>query len=273
MERNLLKRELEALEISPKSSWLRPTDAFNITQTDGLVKLFDTSLIFGDDFQNAVNNNFSIKGRFSILAPKDYARKGGPSESLGFTDKKKGQAFLTELDSRGASSIEAALHEGIHLISFPLKGADASDLAFAKKFSFPLMEAVTQYFTRIMMIEAGLKNWKTESHQKNIDKHLKPFFKVFSLLQIDIMKRLEILREMVFKNNVTFFRSSIEQQLLVVNKSLTKPEANDWANRIDLIFSFAPLKEVINFVESIIQKDYNKARKIFSDAFSKKHKP
>ncbi len=270
MERDLLKRELEAVNISPKSPWKYPKNAFDIIQIDDLVKLFETSLIFGDYYQNAVKNKFNIKGRISIVDAQDFDRKGGPSGSLGITDKKKGQAFLIEIHKRRVSTIEAALHEAIHLISHPLRGADDKDMTFARRFGYSLMEAVTQYFTRIMMIEAGIKNWKTTVYQKEIDNYLKPFFKVFTVLRIDIQKRMNILCELVFKNNVNLLRACITQQLMVINNSLSERDSTNWANKIDLLLSHKLVIKAVNLIEYLIQKDYNKAEKIYTDFRSAK---
>jgi hypothetical protein len=268
MERDLLKRELEAVNISPKSTWLKPKDAFDITQINDLVKLFETSLIFGEYYRDAVKNKFSLKGRISIIDAQYFHRIGGLSESLGITDKKKGQAFLVETHKRPVSTIEAALHEAVHLISHPLRGAYQNDMTFARRFGYPLMEAVTQYFARVMMIEAGIKNWKTDTYQKEIDNHLKPFFKFFTVLRIDIQKRMHILCELVFKNNVNLLRSCIKQQLLVINNSLPENELNNWTNKIDLLLARKLVKKATNLIEHVIQKDFNKAEMIFRDSLA-----
>ena len=178
MERDLLKRELEAVNISPKfSSWQYPKNQFDTSQIDDLVKLFEQSLIFGEYYRNALKNKFGLKGRISIINAQYFRTIGGSGGSLGFTDKKKGQAFLVEMHKRAVSTIEAALHEAFHLISHPLKGSSQNEMTFARRFGYPLMEAVTQYFTRVMMIEAGIKNWKTDVYQKEINAHLKPFLR------------------------------------------------------------------------------------------------
>ena len=269
MERDLLQREITALEIAPKfKQWIYPGSAFTISQTSDLSRLFTESLIFDDYYCNALQNNFSLKGRISIVDTGTFARFGGTGEALGFTDKKKGQAFLVEFHKRGVSSIEAAIHEGLHLISFPLKGATDQDITFAKKFSYPLMEAVTQYFTRVMMIEAGLKNWKTNVYQKKINTHLKPFFNVFNLLKIDIQKRMRILCELVFNFNYKFLLDCMKQQVMASNNSLTEREADNWTNQIYLLLTRSSFKEAAEFIELIIRKDYDKARALIGKVLS-----
>lgn len=269
MERNLLKRELEAIEIASKfKQWIYPGSTFYASQTSDLSKLFEDSLIYSEYYRNALQNKFSLKGRISIVDTQTFYRFRGQSDALGVTDKKKGQAFLVEFHKRGVSSIEAAIHEAIHLISFPLKGADENDIAFAKRYGYPLMEAVTQYFTRIMMIEAGIKNWKTNVFQKKIDKYLKPFFKVFDTLRFDIQKRLQVLCELVFKNNLKLLISCLEQQLAVVNNSVPKSELNNWANKINLLLSRRLVNEAVKFIELFIQKSYTQAETIYSNALS-----
>ena len=95
MERNLLKRELEAIEIAPKfKQWIYPGSTFNASQTSDLSKLFEDSLIYGEFYRNALQNKFSLKGRISIVNTQTFYRFGGPSDALGVTDKKKGQAFF-----------------------------------------------------------------------------------------------------------------------------------------------------------------------------------
>lgn len=270
MERDLLKRELEAVTFSPKSPWQYPRNAFGATQTAALVKLFETSLIFGDYYAQALKNNFSIAGRLSIVDAQDFARKGGQSGSLGITDKKKGQSYLIDFHKRGVSTIEAAIHEGLHLISHPLKGAAHNDISFAKRFGYSLMEAVTQYFTRVMMIEAGIRNWKTNVYQKQIDNYLKPFFKVFTLLGVDPQKRMRVLGELVFNNNLNLLRACIKRQLLILNPSLPDREAENWANKIDLLLARGHLTKTVELLEFFVRKDYVKAEKIYADAFPKK---
>ncbi|HEY0458196.1 MAG TPA: hypothetical protein VGC97_03525 [Pyrinomonadaceae bacterium] len=271
MERDLLQREIVALEIAPKfKHWIHPGSAFYASQTGDLHRLFEESLIFGEYYRSALQNKFSLKGRFSMVDTGTFQRLGGTSDALGFTDKKKGQAFLVEFFKRGVSSIEGAIHEGLHLISFPLKGATDQDLAFAKRYGYPLMEAVTQYFTRIMMIEAGLKNWKTNVYQAKINKYLKPFFKAFNLLQFSIENRLKVLCELVFKNNLKFFIGCLELQLGAVNNSVPKNELPNWTNKLDLIFARRMFDEAVKFIEFFIQKDYKQAEAIFAKALAAK---
>jgi len=270
MERDLLKRELEAVNISPKfTAWQYPKNQFDISQIDDLVKLFEQSLIFSEYYRNALKNKFSLKGRISIIDAPYFQRIGGPTGSLGMTDKKKGQAFLIEIYKRAVSTIEAAIHEAIHLISHPLRGNSQNDMAFGKRFGYPLMEAVTQYFTRVMMIEAGIKNWKTDVYQKEINAHLKPFFNVFTLLRIDIEKRLSILCELVFKDNVSLLIKCMKQQFAVINSSLTANEITNCVSRAFTLLGHRSYNEAANFLEYVIQKDYKKAETIYTNAMSK----
>lgn len=270
MGRDLLKRELEAVNISPKfSAWQYPKNQFDTSQTDDLVKLFEQSLIFGEYYQNALKNKFSLKGKISIINAQYFQSIGGPSGALGITDKKKGQAFLVEIYKRAVSTIEAALHEAIHLISHPLKGTSQNDMAFAKRFGYPLMEAVTQYFTRVMMIEAGIKNWKTPVYQKEINAHLKPFFKVFTLLRIDIEKRLSILCELVFKDNVGLLIKCMKQQFPLINNSLSENEINNWVSRTFTLLGHKSYNEAANLIEYVIQKDYKKAETLYTNSMAK----
>jgi hypothetical protein len=270
MERDLLKHELEAVNISPKfNSWQYPKNQFDTSQIDDLVKLFERSLIFGEYYRNALKNKFSLKGRLSIIDAPYFQRIGGPSGSLGITDKKKGQAFLVEMHKRAVSTIEAALHEAIHLISHPLRGNSENDMTFGKRFGYPLMEAVTQYFTRVMMIEAGIKNWKTNVYQKEINNHLKPFFKVFTLLRIDAQKRMPILCELVFKDNVGLLIKCLKQQFAVINNSLTENEITNWVSKTFTLLGHRRYQEAANLIEYVIQKDYNKAGAIYTNSMPK----
>jgi hypothetical protein len=271
MERDLLQREIVALEIAPKfKHWIHPGSAFYASQTGDLHRLFEESLIFGEYYRSALQNKFSLKDRFSMVDTGTFQRLGGTSDALGFTDKKKGQAFLVEFFKRGVSSFEAAIHEGLHLISFPLKGATDQDIAFGKRYGYPLMEAVTQYFTRIMMIEAGLKNWKTNVYQAKINKYLKPFFKAFDTLRFDLETRLKVLCQLVFNNNLKFLINCLERQLAIVNNSVPKNELNNWANKLELIFSHRMFDEAVKFIEFFIQKDYKQAEAIFAKALAAK---
>ena len=268
MERDLLQREIVALEIAPKfKHWTHPGSAFYASQTGDLHRLFEESLIFAEYYRHALQNKFSLKNRFSIVDAGAFQRLGGPGDALGFTDKKKGQAFLVEFFKRGVSSIEAAIHEGLHLISFPLKGRTDQDIAFGKRYGYPLMEAATQYLTRIMMIEAGLKNWKTNVYQDKINKYLKPFFEAFNKLRFDIETRLKILCELIFKNNLKFLINCLERQLAIVNNSVPKNELNNWANKIDLFFSRRLFDEAVKFVEFFVQKDYKQAETLYQKNF------
>jgi hypothetical protein len=270
MERDLLKRELEAVNISPKiKSWQYPKNEFDTTQIDDLINLFETSLIFGEYYADALKNKFSIKGRISIINAQYFHSIGGPGGSLGITDKKKGQAFLVEIYKRAVSTIEAALHEAIHLISHPLRGNSQNDMTFGKRFGYPLMEAVTQYFTRVMMIEAGIKNWKTSVYQKEINAHLKPFFKVFTLLRIDEQKRMPILCELVFKDNVGLLVKCMKQQFAVINNSLSANEITNWVSKTFTLLGRRRYSEAANLIEYVIQEDYKKAGAIYTNSMPK----
>jgi len=270
MGRDLLKRELEAVNISPKfKSWQYPKNEFDTSRIGDLINLFETSSIFGEYYADALKNKFSLKGRISIINAQYFQTIGGPTGSLGITDKKKGQAFLVEIYKRAVSTIEAALHEAIHLISHPLRGTSQNDMAFGKRFGYPLMEAVTQYFTRVMMIEAGIKNWKTNVYQKEINAHLKPFFKVFTLLRIDERKRMPILCELVFKDNVGLLIKCLKQQFAVINNSLTENEITNWVSKTFTLLGHRRYNEAANLIEYVIQKDYNKAGTIYTNSMPK----
>jgi hypothetical protein len=142
-------------------------------------------------------------------------------------------------------------------------------MSFGKRFGYPLMEAVTQYFTRVMMIEAGIKNWKTEVYQKEINNHLKPFFQVFTLLGIDAQKRMPILCELVFKNNVGLLIKCMKQQFAVVNNSLTENELTNWVSKTFTLLGLRRYQEAANLIEYVIQKDYRKAGAIYTNSMPK----
>jgi hypothetical protein len=271
MERDLLQREIAAIEFAPKfKHWTHPGSAFYVSQTSDLSRLFEESLIFGKYYRAALQNKFGLKGRILIVDTVTFKGFGGPGEALGFTDKKKGQAFLVEFFKRGVSSIEAAIHEALHLISFPLKGATDQDIAFGKRYGYPLMEAVTQYFTRNMMIEAGIKNWKTNVYQEKINKYLKPFFKVFDTLRLDIVERMQVLCELVFRNNVKLLISCLEKQLAIVNNSVPQKELNNWANKLEMLLARRLVNEAVKFIEYFIQKAYKQAEAIFTKSLPAK---
>jgi hypothetical protein len=271
MERNLLYREMESPAISPKSVWLYPTNEFDISQKNDLIKLLETSIIFGNYYQQAVNSNFKLDGRFFMLDIQSYKRMGGPEDSMGFTDKKKGRVYLVEIYKRGVSSIENALHEAIHLISHPLAGKQQNDMWFGMNFGYPLMEAVTQYFTRIMMIEAGIKNWKTSTYQTEINMHLKPFFKVFKALAFTLEIRLVILSELLFNGNLKFFQDCIAQQIFtLINYPLIEVQIKSTAAEISLLLQKRRYPEAENYITAILQKDMMKASSIFLAALRTK---
>ena len=268
MERDLLQREILALEIALKfKQWTYPGSAFYASQTGDLSKLFEGSLIFGEYYRNALKRKFSLHGRISIFDTGTFARFGGSADALGWTDKKNGRAFLVEFHKSGHSSIEAAIHEAFHLISFPLKGKTDRDIAFSA-FGSPLMEAVTQYFTRVLMIEIGIKNWKTKVYQKNIDNYLKPFFNIFALLKIDPQKRMTILCELVFNFNYNLMVNCISQQLRALNSSLTEREADNWATNTYLLLTRHAVKEACRFIEFILKSEYDKANKLRAEVLA-----
>jgi hypothetical protein len=271
MERNLLYREMESPAISPKPVWLYPTHEFDISQTNDLIKLFETSSVLGKYYQQAVKSKFNLKGRFYMLDTQTFNRMGGPDGSMGFTDKKKGRAYLVEIYKRGVSSIQSALHEAIHLISHPLIGKHQNDMWFGTNFGYPLMEAVTQHFTRLMMREAGFKKWETNTNQAEINAHLSPFFQVFKILAFTLEIRLVILSELLFNGNLKFFQDCISQQLFTLTKSsLTEVQIKTASAQISLLLQKRRYQEAENYIGAILQNDMKKASSIFRTALRTK---
>jgi hypothetical protein len=94
MGRDLLKRELEAINISPKfKSWQYPKNEFDPTRIGDLINLFETSGIFGQYYADALKNKFGLKGRISIINAQYFQAIGGPAGALGITDKKRDRLF------------------------------------------------------------------------------------------------------------------------------------------------------------------------------------
>ena len=177
--RQIAKAQQAVTRARARAGWIESTDRFEQDQAQYIDQMFAEPSPIQKFLQKAMQTTTLAEtnkdGKLRVRDDEDYIRsykdhntEGGTDSDIqkrakdtsGFTDKRTGEIFLHRRENTGAT-VEAAVHEGIHLLAHPPGATNYRNAGtFRDQYVGEFDEGVTQYFTELILFEQGFRPWK-----------------------------------------------------------------------------------------------------------------